>query len=95
MERTRDTALLLAEALGIGQENVVLDERLVEIQTGEELEGKTWDEYEALYATYEEKFTKHIDGVENRFDVQKRVGEFLYEIDKKYQGKNILIVGLE
>ncbi|OGG85632.1 hypothetical protein A2392_02600 [Candidatus Kaiserbacteria bacterium RIFOXYB1_FULL_46_14] len=93
MERTRDTALLLAEALGIGQENVVLDERLVEIQTGEELEGKTWDEYEALYATYEEKFTKHIDGVENRFDVQKRVGEFLYEIDKKYQGKNILIVG--
>ncbi len=93
MERTRDTALLLAEILGLSQENVVGDSRLTELQTGEALEGKKWEDYESLYATYEEKFTKHIDGVENRFDVQKRVGEFLYEIDKKYQGKNILIVG--
>ncbi|OGG41527.1 hypothetical protein A2837_03435 [Candidatus Kaiserbacteria bacterium RIFCSPHIGHO2_01_FULL_46_22] len=93
MERARDTALLIAEALGISEDNVILDERLTEIKTGEAMEGKTWDDYEALYANYEEKFTKTISGVENRFDVQKRTGEFLYEIDQKHQGKNILIIG--
>jgi isoleucyl-tRNA synthetase len=31
--------------------------------------------------------------VENRTDVQKRVGEFLYETDTQYQNKTILIVG--
>ena len=93
MERTRDTAALLAKTLGISEENVIEDKRLIEIQTGAALEGKTWEDYEALYTTYEEKFTKLIAGIENRFDVQKRTGEFLYEVDQKYQGKNILIVG--
>lgn len=93
MQRTSDTATLLAEALGVATENIISDERLIEIQTGPALEGKNWDEYEALYADYEEKFTKKIEGVENRFDVQRRAGNFLYELDEKYQGKNILIIG--
>ena len=93
MQRTRETALLLAEHLGLDPKNIIEDQRITELQTGVALEGKRWEDYEALYQNYEEKFTKKIDGVENRYDVQKRVGEFLYEIDSKYQNKNILVIG--
>lgn len=92
MQRARDTALSLADTLGLPRESVIEDVRLTELKTGEKLEGKTWDAYEALYESYEEKFTKHIEDVENRFDVQRRVGEFLYEIDSSYQNKKILLV---
>ncbi len=93
MQRTRDTALLVAEALGLPAEVVIEDKRLQELQTGVGLEGKTWDDYEAHFETPEEKFTKTIPGIENRTDVLKRAGAFLYELDQKYEGKTVLIVG--
>lgn len=93
MQRTRETAEILAKELGLSEDSVIEDVRITELQTGVNLEGKAWEDYESLYATYEEKFTKNIEGIENRFDVQRRAGEFLYEIDKKYEGKTILIVG--
>ncbi len=93
MQRTRDTALRVAQALGLPQESVIEDRRLQELQTGVGLEGKTWDDYEAHFETPEEKFTKVIPGVENRTDVLKRTGEFLYEVDGKYSGNTILIIG--
>ena len=83
MQRTRETAEIIAQELGLGSESVIFDARITELQTGVGLEGKTWSDYESLYANYEEKFTKHIEGIENRFDVQRRAGEFLYDIDKK------------
>jgi isoleucyl-tRNA synthetase len=93
MQRARETAELIAKELGLEATNVVVDPRITELQTGVGLEGKTWEEYEALYANFEEKFTKKIVGIENRSDVQRRAGEFLYELDKRYQGQNILIIG--
>jgi isoleucyl-tRNA synthetase len=93
MQRTRETAALIAAELGLPQEAVIAENRLQELQTGIGLEGKTWDDYEAHFTTPEEKFTKMIPGVENRTDVQKRVGAFLYEVDSKYENKTILIVG--
>jgi len=93
MQRTRDTASVVAQELGLSQEQVIEDVRLQELQTGIGLEGKTWDDYEAHFKTPEEKFTKQIPGIENRTDVLKRVGAFLYEIDEKYEGKTILVIG--
>ena len=93
MQRTRETAREVAQVLGLTEDHVMLDERMAELQTGEFLEGKTWDEYEALYESQRERFTKNIEGVENRFNVAKRVGNFLYEIDSTYSNKKILIVG--
>lgn len=93
MQRTRDTALLVAQGLGLPSDAVIEDTRLQELQTGVGLEGKTWDDYEAHFATPEEKFTKEIPGIENRTHVLKRVGGFLYEIDEKYQNKTILVIG--
>jgi len=93
MQRTRDTALHIAEALGISSEAILEDARLIELQTGAGLEGKTWDDYESHFTTPEEKFTKIVPGIENRTDVIKRTGEFLYEIERTYKDKVILIVG--
>jgi isoleucyl-tRNA synthetase len=93
MQRTRQTAELVAQELGLSADAVLEDVRLTELQTGVGLEGKTWDDYEAHFTTPEEKFTKEIPGIENRTHVLKRVGEFLYEIDEKYKNKTILVVG--
>jgi len=92
MQRTRETAELMAAHLGLPAEAVVSDPRIIELQTGEAYEGKTWDEYNANYASEEEKFTKVIPGVENRYDLIKRVGEFLYEFDAKHENETVLIV---
>jgi isoleucyl-tRNA synthetase len=92
MQRTRETAEIIAAHLGLSSEVVVADPRLIELQTGPDYEGKTWDEYNRNYASEEEKFLKVIPGVENRYDLIKRVGSFLYEFDAAHQDENVLIV---
>jgi broad specificity phosphatase PhoE len=69
MQRTRQTAELVAQELGLSADAVLEDVRLTELQTGVGLEGKTWDDYEAHFTTPEEKFTKEIPGIENRTHV--------------------------
>ncbi len=93
MQRTRETAEILATALGLPAASVTEDARMIELQTGSELEGKMWSEYEEHFTSVEEKFTKEIPGIENRMHVQKRAGDFLYDIDATYKGKTIVIVG--
>ncbi len=91
--RTRDTALAVAEALGVPADAILEDARMTELQAGTKLEGMLWSDYEAQYSNDEERFTKKIAGVENRYDVQKRTGAFLYDLEATYQQRNILIVG--
>lgn len=93
MQRTRETAELLAEGLGLPKEMIVADSRLTELRVGETYEGKTWDEYNANYASEEEKFYKSISGTENRSDVIKRVGEWLFEFHNQHEHQRVLIVG--
>ena len=88
--RTRETTGIITKALGFKDE-VVYDARIGEINLGV-LEGRPNEEYLGSYTSEEEKFIKEIEGGETLTDVKKRVGEFLYEIDKKYKNKNILIV---
>jgi isoleucyl-tRNA synthetase len=93
MQRTRDTALTIARTLGLPETAVSADTRIIELQTGAEYEGKTWEEYNKNYASEEEKFTKVIPGVENRYDLIKRAGEFLYDFDSTHKNETVLIVG--
>ncbi len=90
--RTKQTAELVAQTLGVPAEAVLEDSRLQELQTVPELEGKTWAEYRDMFGSEEATFTGVVSGSENRMDVVKRVGEFLYEIEHTYQDKNVLIV---
>lgn len=90
--RTKMTAEKVAAALGLNPEQIIEDARLIELQAGADLEGKTWSDYQAEFGGDEESFTNTVAGRESRFDVVKRTAAFLYEIEGKYQGKNILIV---
>jgi len=89
--RTKETADIVAKQLGIT--TVEADDRIRELDIGSAYQGKKWSKYEANFATYHERYTKVLAGVENRRDVQTRTGEFLFALDKKYHGRKILLVG--
>ncbi len=89
--RTKETAEIAAEALGIVKEDIVYDARIGEVNTGE-FNGCAIETYRTYFTSTLEKFTKSSPGGENLEAMKSRIGEFLYEIDKKYKGKNILIV---
>jgi isoleucyl-tRNA synthetase len=90
--RTQQTARLVAEHFNLSDEQVVTDERLAELDVAEAFEGKTWEEYNGSFATWEERYTKELPGAENRRSVQRRAGACLYELERTYSGKTILIV---
>jgi len=91
--RTKQTAELMREQLGLAHDDVLVDDRIREFDLADKFEGKRWhDDYAANFATWEERFTKDLPDSENRRDVTKRMGEFLYDIEQKYSGKKILIV---
>jgi len=89
--RTKHTAEIVAEKIGFDKSQIIIDDRLKETQVGI-LNGKTHAEYRKIVKTVEGQFFMAPEGGETLVDIKKRVGDFIYEIDKKYEGKNILIV---
>ncbi|MFC1775645.1 class I tRNA ligase family protein [Patescibacteria group bacterium] len=89
--RTKETAEIAAEQLGISKDEIIFDERIREINTGI-FNGKSTDEYHAHFSGgYLEKFTKTPPEGENLNDLKNRVMDFLYELEEKHTNKNILI----
>lgn len=88
--RTKETAHILAEVLGYTGE-IVEDTRLGEINAGE-YHGKPWHEYMAHFSSIKDRFIKKVDHAENWEDVRRRVCEAMYDINTRYEGKNILVV---
>lgn len=88
--RTKDTAQIIAETIGYTGE-IIEDARLVEINTGD-FDGKPWSEYMGQFSSVKDHFTKHIGPRENWEDVRKRACECMYELDARYEGKNVLVV---
>lgn len=89
--RTAETARIVAQTLGLPESSIIFDPRIREINPGS-FDGKNWKEYhEAMYSTGPDWFDSGMPGGETLRDVQKRVGEFMYEIEERYKGKNILI----
>ena len=89
--RTKETAEIIAGALGISKENFVSDERLREVNVGV-FEGKTDKEYHTYFKNQLEKFHKASPEGETLNEIKKRVGDFLYETESGYKDKNILVV---
>jgi isoleucyl-tRNA synthetase len=92
--RCRETAEIVAEAIGYPKNKIIFDKRLREINTGI-FDGGKPKEYHDYFSSFEEKFYKTPPKGENLTELKKRVSEFLYEIDEKYSDKNILIVSHE
>jgi len=87
-ERTKQTAEIVAKELGL---KVIYDKRLREINVGI-FDGKKVKDWEKSVENYKEKFTKKIKGSENYNQVKVRMYRFLEDLERKYQGKRILIV---
>lgn len=88
--RTRETADILATALGI-PDRVHVDERLRELDFGE-WEGKDHAEWLAAFPDAADRFETKPRGGETFLDVQRRVGSFLREIELRHTNERIVIV---
>ena len=89
-QRTRETAEIVHTH--IPNAEIIEDDSIRELDIADDFEGKTWDEYNDHFGTWDERYTKPLNGSENRRDVQKRMGNFIYGLEEKYKGKKILIV---
>ena len=89
--RTRETTKIVMIELGLSDDQVVVDDRIGEMMV-KSYEGKTWMDYHKDFPKTEENFDKSRDGDESYQDVKHRMMQFLFEIEEKYKGKNILIV---
>lgn len=89
--RTRETAEIVSEELQLDKKEIIFDKRIQEIQVGE-FDGKSIDEYHDYFNSIEEYFEKSCPNGENYTEIKRRVGEFIYDIEKRYKNKNILIV---
>ncbi len=90
--RTKETAEIIAKHFGI--KRILYDKKLREVNVGI-LNNRPKKDYDNYFSSFEEEFIKSCPGGENLTELKNRVSEFIYEIDKKYSNKNILIIGHE
>lgn len=90
--RTRESAEVAAEILGLNNEAIITDSRLGEWVVGKGWQGKPWTEVHKERRKLNDSFTEALPGGESLLDVRKRCLEFMYDIDSQYKNKNILIV---
>jgi len=91
IERTRETAEMVARNLNTDSSNVISEERLREVKFGE-FEGRSVEDYHSFFKFSREKLTNTPRGGEDWKEIKNRMTEVLYELDEKYKGKNILII---
>ncbi len=90
--RTLETTQIIKEKLNLNEDNIIVEERLHEINPGI-FDDKTWEEYHNHVYDFDGGwFYKKIPEGESLFDVYVRVAKVIYEIEEKYKGKNILFV---
>jgi isoleucyl-tRNA synthetase len=89
--RTKESARIFLETKGLSVE-VIEDARIGEWAVGEEFNGRPFSEYFAVRNTSEDRYGFKTPDGESYIDVLIRAGEFLYDIEKKYQNKKILIM---
>lgn len=93
LRRTRETAEIVARALGIPEQDITIDDRVREVELGDFNE-RPIAEYRAYFSSSEEKFNKPTpgEGGGTLRDLRARVMDFLYDMNAQYEGKNILVV---
>ncbi|MDP2652362.1 MAG: class I tRNA ligase family protein [bacterium] len=88
--RTKETAEIVAKAIGIPKDQIVYDDRLRELNVGD-FDGKTaLDEFCALRATG--NISDPIPGGESYLDARRRFGSFFYEIENTSNNEHVLII---
>lgn len=91
LTRTQETARIVARELGLPESAIMTDTRIAETHFGEK-NGKPMEEWQAAFATLSDKFNTAVVGGETYTQVYARVGDFLFDIERRYAGKRVLIV---
>lgn len=92
--RTQETAEIIRDVIKekTGKDiEIITDQRIREENFGD-MDGQSIATHDAYRVTVEEKINKKFPNGENFLDIKNRAAGFLYEIDKKHENKNILIV---
>ena len=89
--RTHETAIIVASILGYTGE-IHTDTRLTEWNVGQEFQGKNWEEFFAIRNASPERYNFKTEDGESYADVIRRAGDFIYELERTYTNKKIIIV---
>lgn len=89
--RTRQSAELVAEKLGLAKEKIIYDARLREYQAGQ-WQGQTWTAWAESFSSDRDRYQTIAPGGESPAQLKQRVSEFIFSLSAKHQGKNILLV---
>jgi len=89
--RTKETAEIVADLIGIDKKEIQYDKRIGEHNFGD-FDNKPIAEYYKYYSSFEEAFIKPLPGGESYTDTKKRIGEFIYELERNFYNKNILVI---
>lgn len=92
--RTKETARIVADVLGIPASHVEYEERFREVKLGV-FNNRPVAEYRAAFKTHREKFDRAPEGGETLRELKERVARALWDLEEKYSGETILIVSHE
>ncbi len=89
LTRTKETMEEVIKVLGDIEH--VEDKRIREEDFGE-VSGIAISRFKEFFPDFRTRLHESVKGSESLCDTKRRVGEFLYDIDSKYQNKNILVI---
>ncbi len=90
--RTKETSEILRKVFGLEEDRVIVDPRLCEMDPGD-FDGGLWDDYHNhVKGVGPNWFDRKISNGESLAEVKKRTAGVLYELEEKYQNKNIVLV---
>ncbi len=89
--RTRETAEIVAEAIGFDKSKIIIDERLQEFKFGD-FDGKLFKDYMAWRKEVGDTVDLRTPNGESVADARQRFSSFYYDIDTRHAGENILVV---
>lgn len=91
LARAQETARIVCDELGLPPSALMTDTRASETHFGEK-SGKPIEEWRALFATLSDKFNSAAVGGETYAQIYARVGDLLFDIERRYSNKKVLIV---
>jgi isoleucyl-tRNA synthetase len=92
--RTRETASLVANEIGFPEDKIIIEEKLHELYWGD-FEKKPLKDFMDVREDYMDSnnLEVKIPGGESFQDAKNRFGDYIEELENKYQNTNILLVG--
>ena len=89
--RAQETAILVKKVLNLSDPALITDERLGERSFGLH-EGKPISEWHPHFASLRDNFTESPGGAETLLQLRNRIGDFLFDMEKRYADKKVLII---